>query len=280
MSDFMGLFGAPLAASLAMLAILVPIGMHVLKREVIFIDIALAQFAAVGALLAHLFFHAHGDSLLGYASAFSMTLLAAAFYSVINKKVRQLPLEAIIGVTYAIAAAGALFAVGVATGGHMHVRNMLAGNLLLAGRTDVVRSIAVFAAAGILFFLCRKPLGQISQGYDKALAEGFNVIWWDFVFYAIVGVVITQAVAVGGVVVVFAFLIIPATTSALASSRWGMRLVAAWAVGAGASVGGVLFANKFDFSLGTSISFFLVLILIAAALLRLLPGNRGIKQTL
>jgi len=272
MTQLIDVLGRPLLACLMMIAILGYLGIHVLKREVIFIDIALAQTAAVGAIGAHLAFHAHGHSLLGYACAFGAVLLAAVFYSVVRRRVAQISLEAIIGVTYAIAAAAALFLVGIAPGGHVHVHEMLAGSILWTGWTDLFWCALAFTGVGVCLFLFRGPLGRISDGYERARGEGLSVVWWDFLFYALLGVVITLAVRLAGVVVVFALLIIPATASALFSSRWGGRLLAAWAVGAAACVGGLLFAYGLDFSVGPSVALFLGAALILAACGRSLAG--------
>jgi len=266
MSNFLEMFGLPLLACAAMVVILPYIGLHVLKREVIFIDIALAQFAALGALVAHVIFHVHGASLAGYSAAFASTLVGAAFYAFARIRVRSIGLETVIGVTYAIAAAGALFVAGTAPGGHVHVQNMLAGSILLITFADVLRAAVGFAAAGLGFLIFRKPFARISADYAQGGGAGVRAGLWDFVFYALTGVVITLAVSIGGVILVFALLIIPATASALFSGRWGTRLAFAWAIGAAAAVMGVLFAARFDFSVGPSISMILTAVLAVAGL--------------
>jgi len=270
MPQYIQLLGLPFLACLLMIGILGCLGIHVLKREVIFIDIALAQIAVVGAIAAHLAFHAHGHSVAGYGCAFGAVLVAAAFYSVVRRRVTQISLEAVIGVTYAIAAAGALFLVGVAPGGHMHVHDMLAGSILWTTWADIARCGAVFAVVAALLWVLRRPFGRISDDYEGAVRDGMRTAWWDFAFYALVGLVITVAVGVGGVVLVFAFLIIPATVSALFATGWASRLAIAWATGAIASAAGLWFANAFDFSLGPAIAAFLGVALCLASLFCLL----------
>ena len=269
MTELIELLGLPYLACLLMVAILGYLGIHVLKREVIFIDIALAQMAAVGAIAAHLVFHVHGDSVLGYLCAFGFALAAAAFYSVVRRRIVQISLEAVIGVTYAIAAAAALFLVGIAPGGHVHVQGMLAGSILWATWKDVILCAIVFSVTGFSFYLLRSPFKKISEDYECAVRGGMKVVLWDFLFYSLIGLVITFAVRIGGLVVVFAFLIIPATISALFSSRWGTRLIIAWGTGAAASLGGLLFANFLDFSVGPSVGLFLGIALVMAALFRM-----------
>jgi len=249
--------GLPLLMCFSIVAIMSYLGIHVLKREIIFVDIALAQLAALGAIAAHLAFHAHHGSVLSFLVAFAFVLVAAGFYAFARRKATQIPIEAVIGVSYAIAAAGALFLVGVAPGGHVHVQHMLAGSILWVTCRDVLVCAAAFVAVGGLFVVFRGPLTSISEDYEGAISRGANVVLWDFVFYALCGFVITFVVRVSGIVLVFAFLIIPATVSALFGTGWRLRLVVAWAAGAAASILGLLFAYRLDFSMGPSVAMFL-----------------------
>jgi len=264
MLQLLEMLGLPFLACMMMGAILGYSGIHVLKREVIFIDIALAQIAAVGSLVAHLAAGAEEGTLLAYAFSFGCVLTIAAFYALVRRRIIQISIEAVIGISYAIAAAGALFLIGVAPG-HAHVEEMLAGSLLWTAWPEIKWSLIVFCAVGFCFYIFRKPLLSISEDYHGALTRGVKVVWWDFLFYALVGIVITVAVRIAGVVVVFAFLIMPATTSALFSSRWGTRMLIAWAAAVIASIGGLLFGYYLDFSLGPAIALFLGGVLTIAA---------------
>jgi zinc/manganese transport system permease protein len=264
----MSVHGVPFLACLVMLSILCYIGIHVLRREIIFIDIALAQIAAVGAIAAHVVFHFHGHSVYSQALALGCTFLAAVFFAVVRRRVNQIPLEAVIGVTYAVSAAAALFLVGVAPGGHVHIQEMLAGSILWATWNDVTWSAGVFAMVGVCFYLFRGPFRIISEDYENAVALGYNTLAWDFLFYALVGIVITVAVRVAGVVVVFTFLIIPATLSVAFASGWTGRLVSAWIAGAVSTALGLLFAARYDFSVGPAIALFLGVALVVIGVLR------------
>ena len=268
MMSIISVQGLPFLACLAMLAILGYIGLHVLKREIIFIDIALAQIAAVGAIAAHVVFHIHGQSIYAHLLALGSTLLAAAFFAVVRRRITQIPVEAVIGVCYATSAAAALFLVGVAPGGHVHIQAMLAGSILWATWGDVLWGTAVFAAVGVCFYLFRKPFRVISENYEEATAQRYNTLGWDFLFYALVGVVITVAVRIAGVVLVFTFLIIPATLSVGFARGWAGRLGVASVAGAVSAALGLLFADRYDFSVGPAIGLFLGATLIVVSLLR------------
>ena len=279
MLQLIQIIGLPFLACVIIGAMLGYLGIHVLKREVIFIDIALAQIAAVGSILAHLIFEAHDDSVLAYICSFCCVLLAAGFYAAVRKRIKQISLEAVIGVSYAIAAGAALFLVGIAPGGHLHVQTMLSGSLLWATWQDIIVSMILFFMVGLGFLILRKPLGRISENYQDAVAEGVKVVWWDFLFYTLLGVVITFAVRIAGVVAVFALLIIPATISAFLSSHWLMRMIIAWAAIVIASVAGLLFAYYLDFSVGPSVVLFLccelVITSLMARLKTLILGQKG-----
>lgn len=274
MTEIIRVLGLPFLACVVMLAILSYIGIHVLKREVIFIDIALAQIAAVGAIAGQVVFHFHDQPVQAYALSLGATLCAAVFFAVVRRRIVEIPLEAVIGVSYAVSAAAALFLVGVAPGGHVHVQEMLAGSILWATWSNFIWSVVVFAVVGFVFFLFRRPFRAISDDYDAAVADGYNTLLWDFLFYALVGVVITTAVRTAGVVVVFTFLIIPATLSAAFASGWVTRLAIAWVVGALSAALGLLFAVRFDFSVGPAIGLYLGVGLITVGLLRAVRASK------
>jgi len=276
------ILGLPFRACVLMSFILGYLATHVIKREVIFIDIALAQIAAVGSIAAHIAFKAHDDSVLAYGCSFGCVLLVAAFYTFVRNKIFQISLEAVIGISYAIAAAAALFLVGIAPGGHMHIQHILSGSLLWTGWRQIITSLVVFSAIGICFYLIRKPIAQTSNDYQKGATKDLRVVVWDFIFYVLLGVVITLSVQVGGIVVVFAYLIIPATISATLALRSGLQLAIIWISAVLASLVGLLFAYYLDFSIGPAIALFLGCELVMTSLIaKLWPGilNLGSKKT-
>ncbi len=268
MEHFFALFGLPLLASMLMLAVLGYLGIYVLKREIIFVDIAMAQSVVVGMVVGHLAFGVRLDSWAAYGCGVAAALAAAAFYAFGRRKISQIPLEAMIGISYAIGAAAVLFLVGLAPGGHIHVQSMLAGSILWVTWEDIAASVAIFGAAAAAFWLFRRPFDRLFQDYAAAAESGMNVVAWDILWYALAGVVIAWATRIAGILLIFAFLIVPAITAALFSRRSGMRLVIGWTFGLGATVLGLLFADRLDFSVGPSISLFLVAGLALAAGLR------------
>ncbi len=253
------------AASVVILLILGYLGMHVLDREIIFIDIALAQISAVGAIFAHVFFGVSENNYGAYIAGFVFTLIAAVFFSQIPRRISQIPQEAIIGVSYAIAAAAALFIMAMETGGHSHLEHMLTGSILWAKWPDVLLCAVLFAAVAVFHYIYRKQFKQMTQCFKNKQKPNLKMAWWDFAFYASMGMVITFAVRIAGVLVIFAFLIIPATIACLLTSHWMRRMLVGWGVGLVAILLGLLFSFFGDFSCGPSIVTFLGLLLIIAA---------------
>lgn len=276
MPQLIHILGLPFLMCLIMGIILGYFGIHVLKREVIFIDIAVAQVAAVGSIAAHLIFGVEEDQLISYLFSLGCVLLIAAFYAAARSKVVQISIETVIGISYAITAAGAMFLIGIAPG-HAHAEEMLAGRLLWVTWSHIILCLIVFSFVASCLYVFRKPLSRISENHENAIAQGRNVMWWDFVFYALLGVVITVAVRVTGVVTVFSFLIIPATISALFSKSWGVRMFLALAAITVASLGGLIFAYFFDFSIGPAIALFLGAVLVISSLLARFTRSSEVK---
>ncbi len=260
-------------ACLVILGILGYLGMHVLEREIIFIDIALAQIAATGATLTHLFSknHSHdGGGTLERIVALTFTLIAAAFFSFVAKKIEKISQETVIGISYAIAAAGTLFFLGLAAGGDVHMEEMFTGSILWAEWSAIIMCMAIYAGIGIFHFILRKNFIAISTNYKKASESGLNVVLWDFLFYASMGVVITFTVEITGVLLTFAFLIIPATFSALFFTGWGIRLFVSWMLGIVVSMLGLFVSYRWDFSCGPAIVAIMGIILIGGTLFKML----------
>jgi len=273
------ILGLPFLACILMSSILGYLGTHVLKREVIFVDIALAQIAAVGSIAAHMIFEAHNGSLTAYLCSFGCVLVAAGFYAFVRSRIIQISIEAVIGISYAIAAAAVLFLVGIAPGGHMHVQSILSGSLLWVDFQHIVTCFIVFAVVGFCFYLIRKPMTEISNSYNDGTNRGFRGVLWDFIFYILLGVVITLSVQVGGIVVVFSYLIIPATISAVFSVRLRLQFAIVWSSAIIASLGGLLFAYRLDFSIGPAIALFLGCELIIASLIvRFCKGTMQLER--
>lgn len=263
----------PFVACTSMLLLFGYLGMHVLQREIIFIDIALAQIAAVGGTFAVVVFALEDHDLMTLIIAFGFTVLASLFFANIHKKICQISQEAIIGVSYAIAAAAALFILALSAGGDVHMEHMLTGSILWASWNDILFCGVLFGAVGLFHWIFRKRFQELSRTYNSCHKRMKQESFWDFMFYLSMGLVITFSVKIAGVLVIFSFLIIPATLSAFFSQSWKKRLFITWGIGIVCILLGLVFSYSLDFSCGPSVVSFLGLALILAAIIKRKKGE-------
>ena len=242
---------APLLACLILTAIHVYLGLHVLARGVIFVDLALAQVAALGVTVAFLAGHPiQSEAAYWYALVF--TLGGAALFAASRTQRMTVPQEAVIGIVYAVSAAAAVLVVDRAPQGGDHIRQILVGSILTVTPGEVGTLALLYAPIGLLHWLVRRPLLDISFDPEGAGARR-AVRAWDFVFYASFGVVVTSSVRLAGVLLVFAYLVVPATAAAaLAGSARG-RLVIGWALGVVVSLGGLGTSWAWDLPTGATV---------------------------
>ena len=183
------------------------LGLHVLARGVIFVDLSLAQVAAFGATLAVLFGFDH-HSPATYFISLASTFIAAALFAIARRHERLFSQEAIIGIVYALASASVVLVVDRIAHGAEHIKDLLVGQVLWVTWRDVAKTAAIYGLVSLAHYVFRKPL--IAASFNRAdPAHQTRTAFWDFVFYALFGVVITSSVSVAGVLQVFAYLIVP-----------------------------------------------------------------------
>jgi zinc/manganese transport system permease protein len=253
MLDVLTFLAAPFAACLILVGLLGYFGLHVLLREVIFVDLALAQVAALGTVVALAAGHEVGSRAALLYSLTATVLGAVLFTFTRRRRGAVVPQEAIIGITYVIATAAAILVADRAPEGAEHIKELLAGTILWVTWPVVLRDLAIFAGVGLFHWLFRRRFVQISERAEEAVAQGVRVHLWDFLFYLSFGVVITLAVTTGGVLMVFAYLVAPAILALSNSRRWGVRMLIAWAAGFGASALGLLSSYWWDLPSGPAI---------------------------
>lgn len=245
---------APLMACLLLILINVYFGIHVLKREIIFIDIALAQIAAFGTTIAVVIEHVmngghghdhDGDSALAYILALVFITFSSLVFSFLKNKKISIPLEAIIGISYAFATTAAVILLDKAAGGDVHIHDMLVGSILWVSWAQVLKLLAVVVLVGGIHFLFRKKFTQLSDNYHNE-CKMKNSFLWDFLFYLTFGIVIVEAVNISGILTVFAFLILPAAFSSLFSKSWTSRIIIGFVLGAIVSAFGLYFSWTMD----------------------------------
>jgi zinc/manganese transport system permease protein len=265
---------APLAASLILTGIHAYLGVHVVERGVIFVDLALAQIAALGAIVALILgLDPHGPS--AYWISLGFTFLGAFIFSVAKSKRAHIPQEAFIGIAYAVASAAAILAMSKATGETEHLKDMLVGNILAVSWAEVIKTAALYGAIGLFHYIFRKRFLLISMDPKEAEAQGISVRLWDFLFYASFGLVVTSSVAIAGVLLVFCYLIVPSVGAMLFTDRIGPRLAIGWTMGTLVSALGVVLSVKLDTHTGATIVCTFGGVLVLMYLAHLLLYRRG-----
>jgi zinc/manganese transport system permease protein len=259
---------APFVASLILTGIHAYLGVHVVERGVIFVDLSLAQIAALGATIALLLPITGGDphAPFAYWVSLAFTFLGALVFSTIRSRRARIPQEAIIGISYAVASAAAILAMSKATSESEHLKDMLVGNILAVSWPEVGKTAILYGAIGAFHYIFRHKFLAISLDPRKAEAEGISIKTWDFLFYASFGFVVTSSVAIAGVLLVFCYLIVPSVAAMLYADTIGRRLAIGWSMGTVVSALGVYLSLKLDLPTGATIvcTFGIVLIIMAA----------------
>ena len=257
----------PFVASLILTGIHAYLGVHVVERGVIFVDLSLAQIAALGttvAVLAGLDPHGHGS----YMMSLAFTFIGAAVFSSIRGHRARIPQEAVIGICYAVASAAAILAMSKSTEQTEHLKEMLVGNILTVSWPEVVKTAVLYGLIGLFHYVYRRKFLMISMDPEKAEAEGVSTRLWDFLFYASFGFVVTSSVAIAGVLLVFCYLIFPSVGSMLYAENVGPRLAIGWTMGTLVSALGVYLSLQLDLPTGATIVCTFAIVLISMALLR------------
>lgn len=259
-------FLAPaIVASLIIAGIHAYLGLHVVERGVIFVDLSLAQIASLGAAIAvWQGYDAHAPAV--YWMSLGFTLIGALIFAMIKGHEAKIPQEAIIGIAYAVASAAVILTMSKATGESEHLKDMLVGNILSVQWPEVWLTAAIYIAIGLFHYVFRKRFLEISLDADAVAARGISVRFWDFLFYASFGFVVTRSVAIAGVLLVFCYLIVPSVGGILYAERIGPRLAIGWVMGVAVSMLGMFFSVAFDLPTGATIvcTFGLALAVMAA----------------
>ena len=262
-----------LVAALILVGLHAYLGIHIIARGVIFVDLALAQLAAAGATVA-VFFGLHADSLGGYVFALAATTLGAAIFSVSRVRNRYITQEAIIGIVFVVASALTILLIAQAPRGAEHVQELLTGTLLWVTWPQIWRAAGIYAVIALIHWFLRRRFLAISLEPEIAKAQGWAIRWWDFLFYVLFGVVVTVSVSIVGVLLVFSFLVIPAVIAFLFTYRPGPLLAIAWAVGSASVVLGLVASFETDLPTGPMVVCAFAFALIVAFVVRRLVGGR------
>jgi zinc/manganese transport system permease protein len=239
-------------AALVLAGIHAYLGFHIVRRGVLFVDLALAQMAALGVSVAVVLGHEH-DEVGSYLLAFGMTVLGAALFAWLRGRAKHAPLEAFIGIVFATAQALAFLLLEKTPSGPEHLKETLVGSLFTVEPRHIAVVAGLYGVVALLHVVLRKPFFEITNDAEAAVARGRNLFLWDFLFYVTFGVVVTSAVQIAGVLLVFGFLVIPAVAGVMVSSRTGVALAMGWVFAIVGSVLGLVMSVSFDMPAAPSI---------------------------
>ena len=268
MSQILMLLLPAFVACLVLLGIHVYLGIHVITRGVMFVDLALAQIAALGATCA-LFFDAEPGSLSSYWVSLGFTFVGAILFTLAHSQAKRVPVEAFIGIVYAVASAVAIIVADRGPHGADEIQQILVGNLLVVTWQRIAVTAAVYVGIAAIHYVFREKFLLLSFDPEKAEKDGMSIAWWDLAFYATFGVVISLSVTIGGVLIVFSFLVVPTVIVALFTQG-----VAGWAVGFVGSMLGIYASFSLDMPTGAAVvATFGALLAVALVARLLIPGD-------
>jgi zinc/manganese transport system permease protein len=252
------------------------LGIHVIRRKVIFVDLALAQLAALGATVGFLF-GIMPETPAAFIFSIIFAAAGAAVFALTRMRSERVPHEAVIGLVYAIAAAMAILVIDKAPSGAEHLKNVLVGRIEWVRGHEVALAAAVYAVIGVVHWIFRKPFYLISEKPEEAFRKGVNVRAWDFLFYLTFGVVISISVKVAGVLLVFVFLVVPAIAAVMITDNHLRQLLIGWTMGTVVTVLGMLVSYHASLPSGPAVVavYGLVLVLVAVVLYVVRSKRRG-----
>ncbi|MCX7723221.1 MAG: metal ABC transporter permease [Verrucomicrobiae bacterium] len=267
MSDAVQFMALPFLACTVLPGLLVYLGLHVVQREIVFVDLALAQVAALGSCVSVLLGH-DPCAWQTYAWSFGFTLVGAGILAVMRPRDRRVPQEAVIGIVYVLAAAAAIVVLNYTVHGAEELRRMLVGEIILVKPVELFVMFGVFAAVAVAHYLFRKPLLALSFGPQPPR----HVVGWDFLFYVLFGIVVTCFVHIGGVLLTFCYLVIPAVVSRLLAASLRAQICAGWLFVAMGSAAGLGVSYVADWPSGAAIvcalGFALVIVVVYKRVIR------------
>ena len=239
----------PFAAGVVLTGIHAYFGLHVLARGIVFVDLSLAQVAALGITIAILAGHT-ADSQAAYWYALAFSFSGAVLFAVSRRYEQAIQQEVVIGIVYAVCAALGVLALDRAPQGAEHIKQILIGSILTVSAEQVEHLAVLYAAVGLVHWLLRRPLIQASFHPEQPSSARFI---WDVVFYGSFAMVVTSSVRIAGVLLVFSYLIVPAAIATLLATGIRPRLLLAWVLGVVITAAGLAASWAWDLPTGPAI---------------------------
>jgi zinc/manganese transport system permease protein len=244
--DAIQFLAAPFVLAILLVGIHAYLGLHVLEREVIFVDISLSQVAALGGALSLFFVHEGHEAGLALVLSLSLCLLVAFALALLKRYEKSVSQEALIGMTYALASGALILVADKLPHGAEHLKEALVGNILFVTWPQVAETFVIYALIGVLHWIFRRQFWRASRAEE-------GTFWWDFLFYFLFGIVITLSTRHAGVLVVFSILVAPAALATRYYDKLSSRLFMAWLVGTLGLLASFVLSYNFDLPSGATI---------------------------
>lgn len=267
MAEFFTFMSAPAAGCIILSIIFTYFGCHVLKREIVFVDLSMAQLAALGATVAFIM-EIELDTPESLAISILFVLVGGAFFTWTRSFTHRVPQEAVIGIVYIVAASAALLLSSFSVHGDEHLKTMLNGSILWITWKEVIRQLSVSVIVAVLLGTYHKKIEEQSLSYRSLGTTRISSFWkWDFLFYVLLGMVIVFFIKTAGIFTIFTFLIIPATCAALFVDQLFKQFVVGSILAIAVSLIGLTLSFYLDLPTGATLvcsfgaTFFIALIL-------------------
>jgi zinc/manganese transport system permease protein len=260
MTELLTFLAAPIAMAVLLVGLHAYLGLHVLEREVVFVDIGLAQISALGTLLCQIFFHEYNKP-ISLISSFALCLLVSFFLAYHRKAQKSISQEVLVAMVYALASGLTILITDRIPHGVEHLKHTLVGNILFVSWESVLVTLVIYSLVGSIHWLYREQFWKATRGESSG-------ILWDFFFYALFSLVITISTMHAGVLVVFAILMAPAALARSLFQKINQQMMAAWIFGILGIFISFGLSSIYDLPAGASITSILSAVFLGSLLFR------------
>lgn len=267
----------PIVSCIILAGVLSYFGNHILTRGIVFIDIAVAQIAALGTMI---------GILLGFAESavttqlisYSFTILILAIFSLMKVKNQILPQEAIIGVFYCLALGMALLLAEKIPGGSNYITKTITGNVLWVTWESIINCLLLFVPVMLIHFFLRRRINNVTHNNSNGTLDVKRTRIYDLIFYITFGVVIVKAVPIMGIFLVFMLLIGPAAIAGVLIDNWNSRIIWSWLIGSAGSISGIYLSYSMNISNGPAIVSIIGISAYLVAFTKLIVDRKPLKK--